>query len=556
MPTRFKEIWPINLGDKLKLKPFSSQSSLRLFGALGTLGLALSLASVCRAEPTSETKKFQRSKLTNDASESLADKRRILLATGEDRAVDLDFEANAGANGITVGNPSTVATTLVKINEKRQIIFKPLKEGNTTVTVRDLDGTIRLIFNVRVTGSNLLRLANEIRDLIRDIEGVAVRIVGKKIVIDGEVLVPNDYARLLGVIQDASYSPDVLNLVTVSPFALQLLAKRIQDDIQAFAPNVKTRVVNGMIWLEGTVDSDDLAKRAVQVARLYLPEARPGNQLIAKDTTASVINPPRELVQTFIVINAAPPRKQEKLVRITMHFVELAKNYSKVFGFRWSPGFTSDPQITIGTTTAGGTGASGGSSFTATISSLFPRLSSAQTAGYARILKTATVIVRSGQKAQLTDLVEFPQISNTPNGPVSAGKLATGLDLAVFPSILGQSEDIQLNIQVQQQNPVGRNIAGSGPAAVASHKVETNLYVKSGESAALAGIQNSTVNTDFNKEPGGAFSGQTQPLFNLSASKDYQKGRSQFVIFVTPQIIENASEGTEDLKKNFRVRVK
>jgi pilus assembly protein CpaC len=39
-------------------------------------------------------------------------------------------------------------------------------------------------------------------------------------------------------------------------------------------------------------------------------------------------------------------------------------------------------------------------------------------------------------------------------------------------------------------------------------------------------------------------------------SKNYQKKKSQFVIFVTPQIIENASEGTEDLKKNFRVKVK
>src|SRR4051812_13475001 len=55
--------------------------------------------------------KYQRSKLTNDESEALADRRRLLLTTGEDKAVDLDFEANAGASGISYGNPQVLTTT-------------------------------------------------------------------------------------------------------------------------------------------------------------------------------------------------------------------------------------------------------------------------------------------------------------------------------------------------------------------------------------------------------------------------------------------------------------
>src|SRR4051794_2035952 len=58
--------------------------------------------------------KYQKSKLTNDESEAIADKRFLLLSTGEDKAVDLDFEANAGANGISYGNPQLLTTTLVK----------------------------------------------------------------------------------------------------------------------------------------------------------------------------------------------------------------------------------------------------------------------------------------------------------------------------------------------------------------------------------------------------------------------------------------------------------
>ena len=36
--------------------------------------------------------KYRKSKLTNDESEMTADRRRLLLTTGEDKAVDLEFE--------------------------------------------------------------------------------------------------------------------------------------------------------------------------------------------------------------------------------------------------------------------------------------------------------------------------------------------------------------------------------------------------------------------------------------------------------------------------------
>jgi pilus assembly protein CpaC len=82
--------------------------------------------------------------------------------------------------------------------------------------------------------------------------------------------------------------------------------------------------------------------------------------------------------------------------------------------------------------------------------------------------------------------------------------------------------------------------------------------VKNNESAAVVGVTSGEVLTQFNRDDPstGSFSEGTLPLFSLLRSKQYVKKRSQFVIFVTPQIVENASEGTDDLKKNFRVKVK
>lgn len=500
---------------------------------------------------------YQKSRLTYDEAEALADKRKLLLTTGEDKAVDLDFEVNGGANGISYGNPQLVATTLVKLGDKRQLVFKPLKAGETNVTIRDNDGVIRLIFQVKVTGSNLLQLAGEIRNLLRDIEGLDIRVVGSKIILEGELLVPADYGRMLVVIQEKNYADAVLNLTTLSPFAMQVLAKKMLEDIVAFAPNVKSRVVNGMIFLEGTTDNIDQARRAESVAQLYLPEVRPGEALEARDPGVRKL-PPRKLIWNFIVVNPPPPRKQDKLVKVTIHFVELSKDYDKVFGFKWMPGFTSNPQISVGSTAAGGAGAGSGANFSGTISSLLPKLQSAQTAGFARILKTGTIIVRSGQPANLTDQTQFPYVQQGSGGQLTSASANVGLSVAVTPMVIGQTEDIQLDLDLDQTNLVGRG-AGSGAAPItASHKVKTKIYVKSNESAAVAGLNSNEIGTDFNKDdPGsGTFDQGTDPLFKLLRSKAFRKKKSQFVIFVTPQIVENPSDGAEELKKNFRVRVK
>jgi pilus assembly protein CpaC len=493
--------------------------------------------------------KYQRSKLTSDESESVADQRRLVLSTGEDKTVDLDFDPNPTQNGIAYGNPVVVQTTLVRLGEKRQLVFKPLKAGESTVTVRDNEGTIRVIFHVRVLGSNLLRLASEMRTLLRDIEGIEIRIVGAKIVVEGDVLTPADYGKLFTVITDKVYSDSVINMTGLSPMTMQVIAKKIQDDVQSFAPKVTTRVVNGMIFLEGSVNKEDDAKRALMQASLYLPDLRPGSPL-EKDSTVQRLAG-RSLIQNFIVVNPQPPKKQDKLVRVSVHFVELAKDYNKNYGFAWQPGFSGQPQITIGQTQGGATGATG-PSFAGIITNLFPSLDSAQAAGYARILKAGTVIVRSGQNAKIEETTDYPflQTNGAAQAPTSSSK-SVGLVVAVTPQVLGDSEDIQLDLELTQSSLVGKAPVGGAPTT-SNQKVQTKIYIKSSESAAVAGISLSDVGTDFNKDS----PSQSSTIFNLYRSKAYRKKKSQFVVFVTPQIVENASEGTEDLKKNFRIKVR
>jgi pilus assembly protein CpaC len=503
-----------------------------------------------------KVKRYGSSKLTNDQSEITADKRKLLLTTGEDKAVDLEFEV-ANANAISVGNPKVVATTLVKIGDRRQLIFKPTGSGETNVTLRDANGDIRLIFQVRVAPSDLLRVATELRELLRDVEGLDIRVVGSRVVVDGDVITPADFGRVVTVLSDDAFKNNVLSLFQLSNKALVAIARRIQDDIHNFgATNVSTRVVNGVIFLEGTVDNIDQANRARDLAKTYLPPVIPNTQL--ENTKEIQVAQKRSPILSFIVVNPPPPKKQEKLVRVTFHFVDLAKDYNTVFGFQWQPGFTADPTVQVGAGSTGGV-AAGGTSFTGTLSSLFPKLQSAQQAGYARVLRTGTVIVRSGLPAQITDTTSFPFSQLGTNGQVNAGSQDIKVDFGVTPSILGQSEDISLDLKMNIMSLVGRAPAGDTRGTTDANHVETKIYVKSNESAAVGGMSFNDVGTDFNKDaplqPTGTSTQSTDPLFSLLHSKSYRKKKSQFVIFITPQIIENASEGTDDLKKNFRVKV-
>ncbi len=504
----------------------------------------------------------KRKLLTNEESDKKAEHHFLRLTTGEDHVIDLAFDPSMDDSRIEIGNPAIIGAKVVPSGDKKILVIKPLKEGDTTLTLRDRLGRVKVIFTVQLTLSDLLRISGEIRNLLRDVEGIDVRIVGPKVVIDGEVLVPNDYGKLLTVVMDDAYAKNVINLTVLSPLALQVMAKKIQDDVVTFAPNVKTRVVNGMIFLEGTADSFDQAQRALSVAKLYLPELSPGNPL-EKDNNVHKQVPPRALVHSFILVTPAPPRKQEKLVRVTIYFVELDKSYERVFGFKWAPGFTADPQIAIGQNTQGQTGTTTSSSpsFSATISSLIPRLQTAQNAGYARTLKTGTIIVRSGQPAKLVETTSFPVSQINQNGQQSYSSKAVGLTLAVTPTILGQSEDIQMQLELDQSAVSGPAPAAGAAPITAGHTVSTNLYVRSGESSAIGGLQGTTVSTAFNKDDpasalGSDSGGSTASLFQLLHSKNYSKSKLNFVIFVTPQIIENASDGSEDLRKNFRVNMK
>ena len=63
------------------------------------------------------------------------------------------YEGDATLMVANALKPYGLVFDLVKLEERQQMVFRPLKAGDTTILVRDLDGDLRLIFKVKVTGS-------------------------------------------------------------------------------------------------------------------------------------------------------------------------------------------------------------------------------------------------------------------------------------------------------------------------------------------------------------------------------------------------------------------
>jgi pilus assembly protein CpaC len=491
--------------------------------------------------------------IISEKSESSAYQEEVLLIVGLQKTYDLKFEpctvGGSYEECMKVANPS-----LVKVQfepQRKQLVFTPLKKGETTLTLRNEDGDIALKLNMVISESNLTRRVQELKDLLRDIEGIEIKVVADKIVIDGEVIVVSDLNRLYAVISDSAYKDLVLNLVTVSPIGYQMIAQKMQQEINN--PNVKVRVLNGYFILEGQVESEAQARQAEAVARgLLQGYTLPTYNLQGPNTPIEIIqNKPGKSGPIINRLAIAPkkPKPPEKMVRITVDFVELSKDYLRNFGFNWSPSLSGDGgSIGFGMSSTGGMTSTSNGALSGTISNLFPKLQTAQNAGYARILEETVVIVKNNKEAAVNRTTTIPFVFQAvaPNGaPTNTTKdFSVGADLKIKPII--ENETITLDIGYSYSSALGQSPAG---VTTLNNNFKTVAIVRNNESAALVNVIQNTASTTFNKNPPGGES--ANPIFTLLRSKAFQKNKSQFVVFITPQIIDSASDSTEDIKKRY-----
>ena len=478
--------------------------------------------------------------------------RSLNIAIGIDEQVKFDYKYN---RKVQIGNESLLK--LVLAPSKQEITFRGVKAGKTSVTIRDAMGDIRDKFIVNITSDGNSNTVRELRELIGDIEGVNVGIKGGKVVVDGYIVVPNDIGRVMAVL--GKY-PDVLVLLEYADQTKVIVARKMQEMINKNGmKDVTARVVNGDYWLEGVVNSSGKKELAFNLAQAYLPDvllklgqASGGGRFRGNDQKGMNI-------MNFISVNEKKdPEPPAKLVKIAAQFVELSKDYQKVFAFKWAPFMKTDSSIGFGKTETDGLTTSENGTLSGTISRLFPKLQSAKNAGYARVIQSGMVVTNENKPVSISKSsnVDF----SVGTGDFTKAQSATiTFEVKTTPKI-GTQENVNLeNLNIKVSLPNGTN--SNDTPRITTNSVTTNVTVKSKESAVVGGIIQTSSLTDYDKddpdntttaeEEGSA---QSTSLFNLLRSKKYATTKSQFVMFVTPEILESASKGTEEVRKKFMRR--
>lgn len=483
------------------------------------------------------------------AQEKVAEK-TLNVAIGIDEVIKLDYKFHSK---VQVGNQSVLS--LIVSPARREITFRGIKQGKTSVTIRDPSGDIREKYIVNVQADGLSSKVMELRQLIGDVEGIDIVIRGGKIIVEGQLVVPNDIGKISVIL--AKY-PDVIRLIELSPQTQRIISRKMQEEINRNGmKDVTVRIVNKTFWLEGVVNSAGKKTLAETVAQEYLPDKI--DSLGAQAGGGSYKPVQKNPIMNFITVNEKKdPEPPPKLIKVSSQFVELAKDYQRVFGFSWSPVMSQSGSISFGKTSTGGITTEESGTLSGTINNLFPRLSSAKAAGYARVIQSGMGVVEEKNSLAIKKTKEVPY--SVGGGDFSQAQKANfGFDMKVTPEIADKEivklKDLNITVSLTSGKTEG------GQPLSTSNSIATHLVIKSKQSAVIGGVVQTSSATNYDKNPPG---GTTQTggndgssvLFNLLRSKDYTTEKSQFVIFVTPEIIESASAGTEAIRKKFRKRAR
>lgn len=432
--------------------------------------------------------------------------------------------------------------TAASFNKEENILrFVPKAEGIATLTVHDSKGRVVAEYHIDVKKSKLDAVVREMQSLLGDIEGITIKIVNNKVVVDGQILLPRDMNRIYNVV--SQFGDQASSLVSLSPLAQKKIAEFIARDINN--PEVEVRAINDKFVLSGWASSPDEKNRAEVIAKTYVPAV-----ILEKsemDGVVKRVKPANDGVINLINVKeqaAAPP---PKIIQIVVHYVELQKDYSKGFRFQFTPSLKDESGMAFST----GSNAAGGfvSSITGTINNLLPRLNWAKQHGHARVLESTTIIVKDGGKGMLNSMQKIPYLTAQGKDGIPVTNFEpVGIKMSITPVLLGErSDSINLDLDFELSALIGMSDAGP---LTSQNQMQTGIIVRSGQSAAVGGLITNRSGTNYNKLPKGA----ENPIISLYASKDFQRNQSQFVVFVTPVIKSSASAGSEKIKKKFRLR--
>ena len=121
-------------------------------------------------------------------------------------------------------------TQAVHRKDRNDILFTPTRVGSAVMVIRNEKNEILTRLSISIQRDNLHKIAAELRDLLVSVDGIEIKIYNKKVIIDGQVMLPLEMDRINKVVAD--YDPRLVrSFVTYNPAAQKKIAELIETEI-------------------------------------------------------------------------------------------------------------------------------------------------------------------------------------------------------------------------------------------------------------------------------------------------------------------------------------
>jgi pilus assembly protein CpaC len=325
-------------------------------------------------------------------------------------------------------------------------------------------------------------------------------------------------------------------------------ANRLREMLKSM-PTVKVDSIGDQVVLTGSASKDDLKR--VQIATAAVPRAL--NLVKEEDIT------------------------MKKMVYLKLQIMEFKKNALENLGVDWTTNIagpagaftadlinnskyryapqTQDPTFTLGQGLVSPLGiksnATRGYLGIATV--IASRINLAITNGDAWTLAAPELSTRSGGEAKFLagGQVPLPTVSATGQSNVTFKDY--GIRLLIKP-VADEQDNIVATIQTEL-SAIDPSVTVQGIPGFTTRVTDSEVNLKSGQTLVISGVLSQNSNNSINKLP---LLGDLPVLGNLFKSTNFQAGRTDLVIFVTPTITDPGStqnqqrlDKSRDLRDRF-----
>ncbi len=423
----------------------------------------------------------------------------LTLYEGQSRVISVP-----GVVRMSVGKSDMVSSTLLQSGE---VVLIAEEKGETNIHFWFDDGS-RETVSIIVVESNTWRESLEVKSLLRGIEGLDVRIVGQRIVVDGQ-LEARDLQRVKTVKE--RYSDLLILAREITPYEQKML----YFDVQVTEINRDVTEELGINWSKSFPGPSIGYEKAWKHNELGMPANAAGVV-----PSASAFQAATSIVDTALgaQIDGNYSIGQQR---------QLLKAQGDEYMY-WGIGTTIVSMINL-----------------------------LEQSGAAITLSQPQLSARSGGAASLTVGGEVPVVTSSVSGQTVSYK-DYGIILNIQPNI-DMYENITARVSVSVSQ-LDLSNAVDGQPAFKKRFTENDIKLNPGETLALSGL--------ITREEQIAYSGlkwlSDIPILGpLFKSKSFTKGETELVILLTPKVVEDLASGdnqrlvekSQKLIKEFESRV-